>query len=152
MIQNPTDKTRVRSTRPLDVVVDLRRHLEHELETRRAPGGTVRARVENRLKRDLNRGWRLLKARPFLGVALISGATFALASTVGVGELMITMAVAYGTYLGIAGSAAGTAAGRTAASRRGGGRGTPPARSRRRPRIPSARAGRGGSCTGGAGR
>ena len=60
--------------------------------------GYLRA-TENRLKRDLNRGWRLLKARPFLGVALISGATFALASTVGVGELMITMAVAYGTYL-----------------------------------------------------
>ncbi len=99
MIQNQADKTRVRSTRPLDVVVDLRRHLEHELELRRAPGGTVRARVENRLKRDLTRGWRLLKARPFLGVALASGTTLALASAVGVGELVVTMAVAYGTYL-----------------------------------------------------
>ena len=99
MIQNQADKGRARSTRPIDVMVDLRRQLEQKLQARNAPGGTLRRRVEDEVKHDLHRAWLLLKARPFIGVALISGSAFFLATTVGAAELVITLAVAYGAYL-----------------------------------------------------
>jgi len=99
MTQTETEKLRLRTTNPVAVIVDLRHRIEHMLKSRHAPGGTLRAKVENKVKHDLARAWVLMKARPFIGVALISGSAFVLASTVGVGELVITLGVGYGAYL-----------------------------------------------------
>src|SRR5262245_37929185 len=99
MTQKHMEKVPLQSSDPAEVMADLRHRIEHILKTRREPGGTLRARIENTVKHDLSRVWGFMKARPMLGVALISGSAFVLASTVGVGELVITLAVAYGAYL-----------------------------------------------------
>ena len=99
MAQKHLENMPAQSSNPVDVMVNLRHRIEHIFQSRRAPRGTLRARLENTVKHDLGRVWLAMKARPLLGVALISGSTFVLANLVGAGELVITLAVAYGAYL-----------------------------------------------------
>lgn len=82
----------------LDPARDLRRRVEHSLRTRSARPGTFAARAEDGFKSAGAKVWHMLKRRPSIGVMAAGGIGLALASAVGVGELAIGLALAYGAY------------------------------------------------------
>jgi hypothetical protein len=81
-----------------DVRREISDDIEHTLEQRSAPAGTVRARAEDRAKRGGVHLWRALKKRPSIGVLLCGGLAVAAADAVGVGELAIGLAVGYAAW------------------------------------------------------
>jgi hypothetical protein len=88
----------VPSKNKVDVATELRQRITHMLVTRRAQHGTFAANAEDKLKRGGARAWLLVKRRPSLGVVLVSGSALAVASTIGVGEIMFTLIVGYAAY------------------------------------------------------
>ncbi len=86
------------SKNKVDVSTEVRARIEQALHVRRAPRGTLGARLEHVGKAWGGRLWGQLKKRPSLGVAVTGTTALVLASLVGVGELTIAIVVGYGAY------------------------------------------------------
>lgn len=72
--------------------------IDHTLGRRVAPPGTLRARAEEQTKQGSARLWHSLKKRPTIGVVVLGGLAILAADAVGVGELAMGIAVAYGAW------------------------------------------------------
>jgi hypothetical protein len=83
---------------PFDAASDLRARVERSLRTRSAPKGTLAARTEELVKTTGAKVWKAMKKRPSLGVLAAAAAGFALASSVGVGEVVIGIFAGYAAY------------------------------------------------------
>src|ERR1700733_6773088 len=81
-----------------DVRREISDDIEHTLDRRTAPSGTIGARMEDRAKRGGVHAWRALKKRPSLGVVLFGGTAIVLADAVGVGELALGIAIGYAAW------------------------------------------------------
>lgn len=81
---------------------NLRRELlddiDHALERRSAPAGTLRAHVEDATKRGGAAVLRVLRTRPSLGVVVFGGLAIAAADLVGVGELGMGIVIGYAAW------------------------------------------------------
>ncbi|HVK75166.1 MAG TPA: hypothetical protein VM734_17675 [Kofleriaceae bacterium] len=86
------------SKNEIDLATEFGQRIDHVLRSRRAPAGTRRAKVEDRVKHQGSRLWSFMKRRPLTGVALVSGGSFLLATALGVGELTLSLIVGYAAY------------------------------------------------------
>jgi hypothetical protein len=77
---------------------ELASEIDHTLERRCAPTGTLRARLEDEAKRRGDRLWRALKKRPSFGVVVLGGMALVAAEAVGVGELAMGIAIGYAAW------------------------------------------------------
>jgi hypothetical protein len=87
-----------RSVERRDFVRDISERIDHTLDCRTAPAGTLRAWVEDEAKRGGTRVWRALERRPSLGVVLVGGLAIAAADAVGVGELAMGIGIGYAAW------------------------------------------------------
>jgi hypothetical protein len=104
MIQNqgeataPAAPSAVVTKNKVDVATEVRHRIGKMLTTRSAQQGTLSAKVEEKVKRGGSKLWSVIKKRPIVGVALVSGGAFAVATAVGVGEITLTLIVGYAAY------------------------------------------------------
>ena len=78
---------------------EVRSDIERTLRTRHVGHGKGRlAVVEDRAKNAGAKVWRLLKSRPYAGIAAASALGFGVASATGVGELAIAVLCGYAAY------------------------------------------------------
>ncbi len=77
---------------------EVRASIEHALHTRHFGQGEVLFAVEDRAKTAGTKVWDVMKKRPYAGVAAVSALGFAVASTVGVGELAVAVLFGYGAF------------------------------------------------------
>jgi hypothetical protein len=54
--------------------------------------------IDHQAARAGDVAWRLLRRRPYLGMAMAAGAAFVAATTIGVAEVAITVGAAYAAY------------------------------------------------------
>jgi hypothetical protein len=80
------------------MATDVHDAIVHTLHTRIAPSDSRLGRVEDAGKRLGLRLWIDLKRHPYVGIGAAAAAGIAIASVVGVGELAIGAALAYGVY------------------------------------------------------
>lgn len=80
------------------LAAEVHHRVEHMLHARNAPTGTRAATWERDLKRRGERVWSAMKKRPSIGVIAAGAIGLGLASTVGVGELIIALTAGYAAY------------------------------------------------------
>lgn len=80
------------------IAMDVTGAIQHTLATRVAPRNTVLGKMEDVAKRFGTKAWAELKRHPYIGIGAAGVAGVAAASAIGVGELAIGAAVAYGVY------------------------------------------------------
>jgi hypothetical protein len=78
--------------------VSVRARVERSLRTRSAKKGTLAARAEEVAKIAAGKAWAAMKQRPSIGVLAAGSLGLVLASTLGVGELAIGLAVGYAAF------------------------------------------------------
>jgi hypothetical protein len=82
----------------VNVAVEVRHRIGRMLATRKAPQGTLSAKVEDKVKGGGSRLWAIAKKRPYVGVAMASGGALALAMAIGGGEITLACIVGYAAY------------------------------------------------------
>ncbi|MDX2092641.1 MAG: hypothetical protein SFX73_32550 [Kofleriaceae bacterium] len=82
----------------VNVAVEVRHRIGKALATRKAPSGTLAAKVENKMKGGGSKLWALAKRRPYVGVVMASGGALAIAMAIGGGEITLACIVGYAAY------------------------------------------------------
>ena len=82
----------------VNVAVELRHRIGKALATRKAPKGTLAAKLEDKVKGGGSKLWVIARKRPYVGVALASGGALAVAMAIGGGEITLACIVGYAAY------------------------------------------------------
>ena len=80
------------------IAADLRHDIDRTLDRRLTEPNTSARHVEDVAKRGGTSLWHALKAHPYAGTLASAAVGVALASTIGVGELVVGMALGYAAF------------------------------------------------------
>ena len=81
-----------------DLPTELRARIRHTLHTRHARQGTLGAKVEDTIKNNGERLWRVMEKRPIATSVVVGGSGLAVAMALGGAEVTLAMLLGYAAY------------------------------------------------------
>lgn len=97
-MSQPNEPVPQRAAPANDPATTISADIDRSLERRTSRPDTWMGHAEETIKHDSRRAWQAMKKRPSLGVLVFGGLAVLAADAVGVGEVMVGLAVGYGAY------------------------------------------------------